>query len=146
MKCEALRSGLRSSPRTQSRHQMGFNIFDFRTSWIPPWVQDLLLKYPWIPTKISKKINEIQVTKIKTYARFLLKSCFGDIVDKITANCVNNSNLQILLCWILIYPIAGTTRILILKYCIYQSNVQYWFLVLAFIRCEYCYVNFNSYF
>ena len=32
------------------------------------------------------KINhEIQVTKIKKYARFLLKSFFGDIYDKNTA-------------------------------------------------------------
>ena len=29
-----------------------------------------------------KKIDEIQVIKIKKYARFLLKSCFGDILDK----------------------------------------------------------------
>ena len=35
----ALRSGLRSSPRTQSRHQIGFQYFlIFRISWIPPKV------------------------------------------------------------------------------------------------------------
>ena len=29
-----------------------------------------------------KKIDEIQVIKIKKYARFLLKSCYGNISDK----------------------------------------------------------------
>ena len=35
--------------------------------------------------KEEKIINEIQVTKIKKYAWSLLKSCFGDILDKNTA-------------------------------------------------------------
>ena len=36
-------------------------------------------------TKTVQKINEYQVTKIKKYAGFLLKSSIGDIWDKNTA-------------------------------------------------------------
>ena len=32
-----------------------------------------------------QKINEYQITKLKKYARFMLKSCFGDILDRKTA-------------------------------------------------------------
>ena len=34
------------------------------------------------PTTNFKQIDEIKVIKIKKYAWFLLKSCFGDILDK----------------------------------------------------------------
>ena len=59
-----------------------YKISWIQTSWIPPYLQDLFSKYPWIPQKFQNKINEIQVTKIKKYARSLLKSCFGDILNK----------------------------------------------------------------
>ena len=47
-------------------------------------------------TKTVQKINEYQVTKIKKYAGFLLKSSIGDIWDKNTAATVmKNKDLHI---------------------------------------------------
>ena len=59
-----------------------------------------------------QKNNEIRVTKIKKYAWSLLKSCFGDILDKNTAA-------------------RKKIRMLILKYCLCHSNLQYCYVILS---------------
>ena len=71
----ALRSGLRSGPRAQPRHQMGFNIFDFRTSWNHPRFQVFMQKYAWNHQKIPKKIWNR--TKKKKKSGFYLKPHFS---------------------------------------------------------------------
>ena len=72
-------------------------------------VSRFIAKYLWIPPKNLKKINEIQVTKIKKYAWSYLKSCFGDILDKNTA-----INIE--------------TLMLILRSSTYKWNIQYSYL------------------
>ena len=89
------RYGLNSGPRAQADAQL-VSAFFCRTSWIPPWFQDLLPKVFVNTIKTVQKINEYQVTKIKKYAGFLLKSSIGDIWDKNTAATVmTNKDLHI---------------------------------------------------
>ena len=57
----------------------GFNFF-FCLPWIPPRFQFFLPPFLWIPAKVQTMINEIQVTKIKKYERFIMKSDIGDIL------------------------------------------------------------------
>ena len=56
----------------------GFNLFYFCLPWIPPKFQFFLPTFSWILPKIQMIINEIQVTKIKKYERFIMKSDIGD--------------------------------------------------------------------
>ena len=77
----ALHSGLHSSPRTQSRHQMGFNIFwFFAFHEYHPRFSSFLAKKSWIPSKFSKnqwntgqKIKKIRAV----YVEILLWWYFG---------------------------------------------------------------------
>ena len=61
---------------------MGFNIFDLSHFMNTTLGSRFIAKIIVNTTTNFKKIDEIQVIKIKKYARFLLKSCFGDILDK----------------------------------------------------------------
>ena len=103
-----------------------FQLFFCRTSWIPPWFQDLLPKVFVNITKTVQKINEYQVTKIKKYAGFLLKSCIGDIWDKNTALYFIQYLCSIKICHV-VQVILGfisyfTYRYLLIRRCEHQLD------------------------
>ena len=81
------RSGGRSGGLRAQPDANVLSAFFCRTSWIP-WFEDLLPKVFVNTTKIVQKINEYQVTKIKKYAGFLLKSNIGEVWTKNTARDV----------------------------------------------------------
>ena len=106
----ALRSGLRFSPRTQSRHQMGFNIFwFFAFHEYHPRFSSFLAKKSWIPSKITKnqwnsgqKIKKIRAV----YVEILLWWYFGQKYSHSPPIMpvyyrVFNAQLQIVFWWIL---------------------------------------------
>ena len=68
-------------------------------------------------------INEIHATKIKKYARFILISCFGDMLDKIELKRQNSPDVKVLF-WLHFGQ---------------KSFIR------AFTRYRYCDVYFNSY-
>ena len=75
----SLRFGLsrNGGSRAQPGHQV-VSIFFFCLPWIPPKFQFFLPTFLWISRKIPIIINEIQVTKIKKYEWFTMKSNIGD--------------------------------------------------------------------
>ena len=71
----------RNPPRRRKGPSLGtrwFNFFFFCLPWIPPKFQFFLSPFSWIPPKIQTIIHEYQVTKIKKYERFTMKSNIGD--------------------------------------------------------------------
>ena len=79
-------------PGAQAGHQV-VSIFFFCLPWIPPKFQFFLSPFSWIPPKIQTIIHEYQVTKIKKYERFTMKSSIGDFGQNFST-----SNLQYIKC------------------------------------------------
>ena len=97
------RSGARSAERRPERRPegpagcpSGFNLFFFALHEYHLGFK-IYCQIFVNTTKNFKKVNEIQVTKIKKYAWFILKSCFGDILEK-------NLALLYLLCYMQQFP------------------------------------------
>ena len=82
------------NPSGPTECQSGLNFF-FSHFMNTTMVSRFICQISVNTTKNFKKINEIRVTKIKKYAWSLLKSCFGDILDKNTAARKKNPDINI---------------------------------------------------